>query len=454
MHLQAVVFNFKKEVKTMSPLINIDSRGYGKIYKAVMRNRELPLLAKTIYAYFCAYAGNGIKAFPKRDKIVKDLQINKDTYTKHLSRLVEDRYISKERLSSGNVYTVMQTIPAYDKIDQPEIVDGDEMTDVLVFENVSARGFGTVPKLVMLDVRLSAQAKAIYAYFSSFAGAGTTAFPRRSTVMRELGIKSTNTYYKHLEQLVEHGYLSIEQQKSNGRFDVCTYRLNDIVEAGTAAALPCKNRKRETSEKLSCGENGSIGNLSNIGNPDAPMSEKVQPGGKLSDSPAGVSEKVISEKEVYGKTVSHNFGHSNINNISTRNSYFMTEQVYNHQRRPKPVEPERLTLFSSGEVKQRIGYDHLKCEADSWGTLLKDTLGQLDDPDDESRYYWTMNEILNEIVEQLVGILNKSKNANKLLPKIEGDIFTLMFDDILTRWDEIRNIRAYVAASLKNLLRL
>ena len=439
----------------MSGQVNIDSRGYGKIYKAVMRNRELPLLAKTIYAYFCAYAGNGIKAFPKREKIVKDLRINKDTYTKHLSRLVEDRYISKERLSSGNVYTVMQTIPAYDKTDQQEIIGDDEMTDMLVFENVAAKGFGTVPKLVMLDARLSAQAKAIYAYFASFAGAGTTAFPRRSTVMRELGIKSTNTYYKHLEQLMEHSYLSVEQQKSNGRFDVCTYRLNDIVGSETAAVTHRKRKKRERSEKVSCGENGnSIGNSSNIGNPDTPMSEKVQPGGKLSDSTTDVSEKVISEKEVYGKTVSHNFGHSNINNISTRNSYFMTEQVYNHQRRPKPMEPDRLTLFSSSEVKQRIGYDHLKSEADSWGTLLKDTLGQLDDPDDESRYYRTMNEILNEIVEQLVGILNKSKNADKLLTKIEGDIFTLMFDDILTRWDEIRNIRAYVAASLKNLLRL
>jgi len=49
----------------MSGPINIDSKGYGKIYKAVMRNRQLPLLAKTIYSYFCAYAGNGCQAFPK-----------------------------------------------------------------------------------------------------------------------------------------------------------------------------------------------------------------------------------------------------------------------------------------------------------------------------------------------------------------------------------------------------
>ncbi len=60
----------------MSYTINIDSKGYGKIYKAVMRNRHLPLLAKTIYSYFCAYAGNGYQAFPKRNKIIRDLKIN------------------------------------------------------------------------------------------------------------------------------------------------------------------------------------------------------------------------------------------------------------------------------------------------------------------------------------------------------------------------------------------
>ena len=434
--------------------VNIDSRGYGKIYKAVMRNRELPLLAKTIYAYFCAYAGNGIKAFPKRDKIVKDLQINKDTYTKHLSWLIKDGYISKERLPGGNVYTVMQTIPAYNKTDQPEIIGDDELTDKLIFENVAARGYGTVPKLVMLDIRLSAQAKAIYAYFASFAGAGSTAFPRRSTVMRELGMRSTNTYYKHLEQLVERGYLSVEQHKSNGRFDVCTYRLSEIVSAETVSS-PHRRRKKRSSEKMRHDENdGDIDNLNTVGNPESPMSEKVQPGGKLSDFPADMSEKVISYKQAYEKTVSHNSGHSNINNISTRNSYFMTEQVYNHQRRSRPTETERLTLFSSAEVKQRIGYDRLKSEADSWGVLLKGALGQLADSEDESRYYCTMNEILNEIVAQLVAILNKSKNAETLLTKVESDTLALMFDDILTRWDEIRNIRAYVAASLSNLLRL
>ena len=40
-----------------------------KIYKSVMRDRNLPLLAKTIYAYFASFAGGGTTAFPRRTTI-------------------------------------------------------------------------------------------------------------------------------------------------------------------------------------------------------------------------------------------------------------------------------------------------------------------------------------------------------------------------------------------------
>lgn len=132
----------------------------------------------------------------------------------------------------------------------------------------------------------------------------------------------------------------------------------------------------------------------------------------------------------------------------------MTEQGNNHQPRLRRQEAVQLTLFSSNDVKQRIGYDRLKAEADGWGTLLRTTLGILDTPEDEARYSRTMDEILNEIVQQLVDILNKSKTVEGLLTNLDGDALGLMLDDILARWDEIRNVQAYVAASLKNLLRL
>jgi DNA-binding transcriptional MocR family regulator len=227
-----------------------------------MRDRQLPLLAKTIYAYFCAYAGKGYQAYPKRDKIVRDLRMNKNTYTKHLNTLISEGYIAKERTASGNLYTIVRTVPSYEKPAQAD----DDMTDMLVMDSVSAQGFGTVPKIAMLDTRLTAQAKGIYAYFSSFAGAGTTAFPRHTTIMRDLNLSHV-TYYTHYNLLLNFGYLTVEQRKTNGKYAVSLYRLTDCVEAPVMATSPSRKGNRKSMyEKLVHSENGDIiSNLENKG---------------------------------------------------------------------------------------------------------------------------------------------------------------------------------------------
>ena len=52
-------------------------------------------------------------------------------------------------------------------------------TDVLKVIGIDSKGYGKIPKLVMQDHNLTIEAKAIYAYFASYAGAGTNAFPSR-----------------------------------------------------------------------------------------------------------------------------------------------------------------------------------------------------------------------------------------------------------------------------------
>ena len=427
----------------MSAILNIDSKGYGKIYKSVMRNRTLPLIAKAIYAYFCAYAGNGTKAFPKRDKITKDLRINKDTYTKHLNQLVADGYIVKERTANSNLYTIIQTVPHYD--DKAYNSHKDQPSDMLVLEGVASKGFGTVPKLVMLDKSLTAKAKGIYAYFASFTGARTTAFPRRSTIMRELNINSLSAYYKHFNLLVECGYVSVEQRKTDGRFDVCIYRLNENIETSDTLS----ENKIALSEKVTHDKNSMTTHLNdNKGTANHAMSEKTTHSGKLLETSKAMSEKPMSENVISEKTVYRKFGHANINNITTRNSYFIKEQESYNQQYPQPI---RAQSFSNDDIKRRIDFNKLKSEADGWGVLLKKTLGVLQNPEDEARYYHTTNEILTEIVNQLVDILNKSLTPEVIVAKIEYERLALMFDNILARWDEIRCIKGYVAASLENL---
>ena len=78
---------------------SILDRGYGMVGKYVMQDRELHVIAKAIYSYVCTF-GNG--AFPGRDKICYDLQINKNTYAKYMKQLVDYGYITVIQSRSGN----------------------------------------------------------------------------------------------------------------------------------------------------------------------------------------------------------------------------------------------------------------------------------------------------------------------------------------------------------------
>jgi len=92
-------------------------------------------------------------------------------------------------------------------------------------EGINYKGFGVLPKYVMLDPELTIEAKGIYAYFCSFAGNGNNAFPRWQTITSHLQ-QNKDTYYKHLKMLTEQGYISIKQKRSeNALFSHNIYTL-------------------------------------------------------------------------------------------------------------------------------------------------------------------------------------------------------------------------------------
>ena len=86
-----------------------------------------------------------------------------------------------------------------------------KITEILKVEGIMSQGFGLSPKIVMRDKRLTVEAKAIYSYIASFAGAGSQCFPGRDLMLEELDI-SPKRYYKHLQLLVECDYLRIERE--------------------------------------------------------------------------------------------------------------------------------------------------------------------------------------------------------------------------------------------------
>src|SRR5665648_86938 len=109
-------------------------------------------------------------------------------------------------------------------------------SDILKVVGVNSRGYGNIPKLVMQDRRLTPEAKCIYAYFASYAGMGNSAFPSVSKVMYDLCM-GNNRYYKHFKLLTDHGYVTVQQAKQEGKFSHNVYILNTQVTDEKAPSL-------------------------------------------------------------------------------------------------------------------------------------------------------------------------------------------------------------------------
>ena len=101
----------------------------------------------------------------------------------------------------------------------------EELKDVLKVQGVRFKGYGILPKAVMQDKRLTAYSKCIYAYFCTYAGAGTTAFPGVKKICNDLCI-SEDTFRKHMKLLKDYDYIGVEQVKcAKGKFSRNIYTL-------------------------------------------------------------------------------------------------------------------------------------------------------------------------------------------------------------------------------------
>ena len=152
---------------------------------------------------------------------------------------------------------------------------------------IMSQGYGFSPKAVMRDTRLTVEAKAIYAYMSSFAGAGLTAFPTIELQLHELGM-GAKRYYKHRRLLEDLGYITIKQtriKKDNGKVvsDKNIYILEqfptpkpkeeiqeDKVKNGN------KNDDSEYSQNDQSDKNGSNTNFSEDGQNEQAQKEQSQ----------------------------------------------------------------------------------------------------------------------------------------------------------------------------------
>lgn len=96
----------------------------------------------------------------------------------------------------------------------------------------SITGYGLVFKRVMKDTNLNIEAKALYAYLSSYAGSSGTAFPSVSLICHELNI-SEKRFKKYRKQLEYYGYLSVKRNRTDNGFSKNIYTIEHNPVSGS-----------------------------------------------------------------------------------------------------------------------------------------------------------------------------------------------------------------------------
>jgi hypothetical protein len=128
-------------------LKGIFSKGYGVIPKLVMKDENLTIEAKSIYAYICSYAGSGNSAFPSVSLICHDLGISENRFYKHRKLLVDNGYITitKERTDTGwsnNIYIINSEVHLQNKGTHKEHLQNVGIQNVGI-QNVGIQNEGT-----------------------------------------------------------------------------------------------------------------------------------------------------------------------------------------------------------------------------------------------------------------------------------------------------------------------
>lgn len=145
---------------------------------------------------------------------------------------------------------------------------------------IMSQGYGFSPKVVMRDTRLTVEAKAIYAYMSSFAGSGLTAFPKIELQLYELGM-GAKRYYKHRKLLEDLGYITIKQtriKKDNGKVvgDKNIYILEQFPVEKPKEDLESKNDNSEDGQNDQPDKNGINTDFSEDGQNEQAHNEQSQ----------------------------------------------------------------------------------------------------------------------------------------------------------------------------------
>ena len=150
MMAKLVDFNLIECDKILFEETSLQSYGYGIVSQLPMKDRELSIQAKGVYAYLVSCAGNDKQTYPTKDKMCYDLDIRKvDTLTKYIKQIQARGYIKivktkRDNLKYKNVYLIAtdtRTIEIWKR----EFEEGKEIEEAeVITENKKSLTYGEV----------------------------------------------------------------------------------------------------------------------------------------------------------------------------------------------------------------------------------------------------------------------------------------------------------------------
>ena len=129
---------------------SLQSYGYGIVSQLPMKDRELSIQAKGVYAYLVSCAGNDKQTYPTQEKMCYDLKNGKvDTLKKYIKQIQARGYIKIVKTKKGNLHYRNVYLIATDtrtiEIWKREFEEGKEIEEAeVVTENKKSLTYGEV----------------------------------------------------------------------------------------------------------------------------------------------------------------------------------------------------------------------------------------------------------------------------------------------------------------------
>lgn len=136
-----VDFNLVECDEILFEKTSLQSYGYGIVSQLPMKDREMSIQAKGVYAYLVSCAGNDKQTYPTKEKMCYDLGIKKvDTLSKYIKQIQARGYIKivktkRDNLKYKNVYLIATDIRTIE-IWKREFEEGKEIEEAeVIVEN-------------------------------------------------------------------------------------------------------------------------------------------------------------------------------------------------------------------------------------------------------------------------------------------------------------------------------